>query len=154
MILSILEILGVALICAVFAHFIWKKKSIFSVPLWLYFFSCALAAHFFAGQLIPWQTTLVTVEATSQAGAGSTGQVYIENYIIDGLYYEPDDAVSGNWFWIDGMYCYLEENDTRLTYPITQQIVLAVPAGLQREIVFFPMNIKALYKLMMGIAKK
>lgn len=104
---------------------------------------CACAAYLISLHIsVP--VTEVKIKALNQHGIGSNGQVYLEKYSVDGAEYPVQDAVRGNWFWMDGIYVWLDENDERLEEPVTPEITLKVPVGFSRKIIFLQNEWKGL----------
>ena len=107
---------------------------------------CACAAYF-ASQYISVPTTEVTIKALDQHITGENGQVYLAHYCADGAEYPVQDAVEGNWFWMNGNYVWLEESDERLEETVTQEIAVNVPVGFSRKIVFVKNQWKGLVQV-------
>lgn len=115
-------------------------------PAMIVIITCACFAHIIS-RCIPIEETSIELTALNKYEAGSTGQLYLENFVVDGATYPIKDAVQGKWFWMDGRYCWLEEDDPRLKEEITSRILLKMPAGIFQKISFVSNEWKGLVQI-------
>ena len=137
-----LQILGIGILLATIILFFGKyKKRSASVIAWLcilLIFTACMSNILL--KKIPMPTEQVTITATGEKNnAALSNEVALLGIISDGKRFEIQAPSSGNWFWYEpeNDYMWRDESDSRLTETLTREIVLDVPVGAGRQLVFF-----------------
>lgn len=87
--------------------------------------------------VLPPATDLVKITALEQKNEGAKGcEVYIKGFEVDNKIYKPFPPEEGKWFWIGDQYCWRPSSDKRQPSGTTNSILVKVPIGYERSILF------------------
>lgn len=105
-----------------------------------YLISSIVVSALMAGILSGGAPTLkdeLTLCALGQSNSSSQSQeIVLEGFTIDGQYVSIPQPQSGKWFWSGEKYMWRPETDHRQPSGTTRKIVMEIPAGKEREILF------------------
>lgn len=81
----------------------------------------------------------IYIEATGEKSEfAKSNEIALVKMSIDGKSYEVRSSSKGNWFWYDkeNSYMWRDENDVLLKETLTKEIMLKIPVGADRKLVF------------------
>ena len=101
--------------------------------------------------VIPVPTEPVTLTALNELNENSTStQVALRGINVDGKDYELKNATEGKWFWRGNDYYWRSDSDTRRPDGLTQTIVIDVPIGNERTLIFDAWTNRGIVKVESG----
>lgn len=121
----------------IFALLLRKKRDLRSIVV---ICTATLAVEMILFASLPFSsfcTNRIRVTALGQGNTDALGcEVFIKFVTIQDAAIPFPEVVSGEWFWLDGMYTWRPETDDRQPGRASASIELAIPAGIERKITF------------------
>lgn len=63
-------------------------------------------------------------------------EVFLESLSVGEVATSFPEVMDGKWFWLNGIYCWRPASDSRQPEGCTESIVLKIPVGTERELIF------------------
>ena len=80
-----------------------------------------------------------SVQLTASGNANDealSSEVFLKSVFVRDEMIDFPAIESGKWFWLDGMYAWRPQSDERQPEGITESVVLKIPVGINRRLVF------------------
>ncbi|MCM1157254.1 MAG: glycosyltransferase family 39 protein [Bacteroidales bacterium] len=125
--------LALMMLCIVIG--LWVNKIRLKSISALVFVLCGLVIGFNSWKIAYAVIKLPTEQIEITAGEASGKEVFLENYVVDDRYYDPEAPVQGKWMKQGKAFGW--RNEKKLVIKgLTKTVVMEIPTGRSRELVF------------------